>query len=83
MQTIERVKILLGDTLGLGARIGTLRADSALLGSIPELDSLAVIQVITELEAQFNIQIDDDEIDQSLFDTVGGLSAFVEQKLGR
>ncbi|HWZ47110.1 MAG TPA: phosphopantetheine-binding protein [Herbaspirillum sp.] len=83
MQTIERIKILLVDTLGLGAHTGTLRAESALLGSIPELDSVAVIQIITELEEHFDIQIDDDEIDESLFHTVGGLSAFVEQKLER
>lgn len=83
MQTIERIKILLVDTLGLGPRIGILRADSALLGCIPELDSVAVIQIITELEEHFDIQIDDDEIDQRIFDTVGDLSAFVEQKLER
>jgi acyl carrier protein len=83
MHTMEQVKILLADTLCLGARAGSLRADSALLGSIPELDSAAVIDVITGLEERFGIRIDDDEIGAALFDTVGSLTAFVEQKLAQ
>jgi len=83
MNTIEQLKLLLADTLALGNRAATLRADSPLLGSIAELDSAAVIQVITELEERFDIRIDDDEIDASLFDTVGSLAAFVDRKTGR
>jgi len=78
--SIEQVKILLADTLNLGERVNTLRPDSALLGSIPELDSMAVIHIITGLEERFGIEIDDDEISASIFDTVGSLAAFVDQK---
>ena len=80
MSSIEQVKRLLADTLGLGARAAALEADSALLGSVPELDSNAVIQIITELEQRFEISIDDDEISADLFESVGSLTAFVDHK---
>lgn len=83
MHSIELVKSLLADTLNLGERINNLRPDSALLGSIPELDSMAVIHIISGLEERFGIVIDDDEISASIFDTVGSLAAFIDQKLGR
>lgn len=83
MHSIEQVKTLLADTLSLGERINSLRPDSALLGSVPELDSMAVIHIITEIEERFGIAIDDDEISASIFDTVGSLSAFIDRKLGR
>jgi acyl carrier protein len=81
MQSIEQIKILLADTLGLGERAGNLRAETALLGSLPELDSMSVIQIISGIEERFGIQIDDDEIGADIFETVGSLAAFVDQKL--
>jgi len=76
----EVVKVL-EDTLNLkpGAR---MTAESPLLGAIPELDSMAVVTVITTLEERFGFVVADDEIDGSTFATVGSLVAFVESKLG-
>lgn len=54
--------------------------DTLLLGAIPEFDSMAVISVITEIEEQLGIQIDDDEISAEVFETFGQLHSFVEQK---
>ena len=82
MQYLEEVKTILGDVLSLGADAkAALNEQSALLGSIPELDSMAVVSIITALEEQFGIVVDDDEISASTFETLGTLSAFVEQKL--
>ncbi|MEB0012008.1 phosphopantetheine-binding protein [Glaciimonas sp. Gout2] len=83
MHSIEQVKLLLADTLNLGERASTLHADSGLLGSIPELDSMAVIHIITALEERFGIVIDDDEISATIFYTVGSLATFIEQKLAQ
>lgn len=80
---IDDVKILLADVLGLADGGATLDADSALLGSLPELDSMAVVSLIGALEEQFGIQIDDDEISASTFETLGSLAAFVERKTGQ
>lgn len=59
----------------------SLSLDSALIGAIPEFDSMAVVNLITAIEDQFGFAIDDDEIDASVFETVGSLVAFVEGKL--
>ena len=81
MHSTEQIKSLLADTLNLGERASALHKDSGLLGSIPELDSMAVIHIITALEERFGIVIDDDEISASIFYTVGSLATFIDQKL--
>ena len=78
---IDDVKMVFGDALALGARSHAMDASTPLLGAIPELDSMAVVNVITALEEHFAISVADDEIDASTFATLGSLSAFVEQKL--
>jgi acyl carrier protein len=81
MQHIEEVRNILSDVLSLGERRNSLNEDSPLLGAIPELDSMAVVNVITALEEHFDITVDDDEISAKTFETVGSLAQFVEQKL--
>ena len=81
MQHLQEVTNILADVLSLGDRKNSLNADSVLLGNIPELDSMAVVNVITALEDHFGITVDDDEISAQTFETVGTLTGFVEQKL--
>lgn len=81
MQYFEEVKNILSDVLSLGERKNSLGENSILLGSIPELDSMAVVNVITALEEHFGISVDDDEISARTFETVGSLTRFVQQKL--
>jgi acyl carrier protein len=82
MQHLEDVKNILAAVLSLGERKQTLGKDTPLLGSIPELDSMAAINLITALEEHFGIIVDDDEISAATFSTVGSLASFVDQKLG-
>jgi acyl carrier protein len=81
MQNLDEVRDILSDVLSLGERKSSLNADSGLLGSIPELDSMAVVNVITALEESFDITVDDDEISARTFETLGSLTSFVEKKL--
>ena len=81
MQHIEEVRNVLSDVLSLGERKSSLNEDSPLLGAIPELDSMAVVNVITALEEHFDITVDDDEISAKTFESVGSLAQFIEQKL--
>ncbi|WP_058554514.1 acyl carrier protein [Thiohalocapsa sp. ML1] len=81
MNTFEGVRLIVGDVLQLGTRTAALTADSALLGNIPEFDSMAVVSVITALEDNFGIIVEDDEIDAATFETLGSLAAFVDGKL--
>jgi acyl carrier protein len=82
MQHTQEVITILGDVLSLGERSALLRNESQLLGAIPELDSMAVISLLTALEDHFGITVNDDEISSSTFETVGTLSAYVRQKMG-
>ena len=77
---LNQVKTILIDVLGLGEAGQRLDADSPLLGSLPELDSMAVVSLIGALEDAFGITVDDDEISASTFETLGSLAAFVELK---
>jgi len=81
--TVDGVKAVLIDTLGIEDRASTLSPETPLFGAIPELDSLAVVEVITALEERFGFQIDDDEFSGEVFETVGSLAAFVDRQLPR
>lgn len=60
-----------------------LDASTPLLGSIAELDSMAVVSILTAIEERFGIVVDDDEVDGRTFESVGALCAFVASKLSR
>jgi len=78
---IDDVKRVLGDTLQLGSKVNGFNASTGLFGSIPEFDSMAVVAVVTALEEQFGITVEDEDISAEVFETVGSLAKFVEAKL--
>ena len=80
MSIETEIKSILADVLQLGSSINKLESDSPLLGSIPEFDSMAVVGVITALEESYGFEVDDDEIDAEVFETLGSLVNFVEKK---
>jgi acyl carrier protein len=77
----DQVKQIVVSTLNLGGRSSELALSSPLLGAIPELDSMAVVGIITALEEHFGFSVHDDEISAENFETLGSLVAFVERKL--
>jgi acyl carrier protein len=81
LNILQEVLSLLDEILSLNGRAATFTKDTALLGAIPELDSMAVVGLITGMEERFGFIADDDEIDGSTFATVGSLLDFVEGKL--
>jgi acyl carrier protein len=81
MDTIAALRQVLTATLNLGARGQGLGGASPLLGSLPELDSMAVIGVVAALEDRFGIVIDDEDISARTFATLGSLAAMVDGKI--
>lgn len=81
MDTRDDVLAVLDDVLSLKGRAAAFRDDMPLMGALPELDSMAVANVLTALEERFGFTIDDDEIEGATFETVGTLVAFVRGKL--
>ena len=79
METLPAVILLLREVLQLPHSV-KLEQETFLLGEIPELDSMAVVNVLTAVEEQFDFEIDDDEMSASIFETVGTLVEFVNEK---
>ncbi len=82
MANLDQIRLLIGDILELGDRTETLTVDTPLLGNLPELDSMGVVAVITELEQRFDIVVDDDDIGAETFETLGSLLDYVQRKIG-
>ncbi|HEY6814310.1 MAG TPA: phosphopantetheine-binding protein [Croceibacterium sp.] len=82
-ETDRTLRGVLQDVLGLApARTAAFTAETGLFGHLPELDSMAVAGLLTEIEDRLGIVIDDDEVDGEMLETYGALLGFVEGKLG-
>jgi acyl carrier protein len=81
-KTEQKVRDVLREVLGLStARVAAFDEDTALFGALPELDSMAVAGLLTELEDRLGIIVDDDEVDGELLETFGGLLNFARRKV--
>lgn len=80
-QVEQEVKDVLVKTLGVEDRADTIDASTPLLGSLPELDSMAVLELVSALEQRFGITVDDDDVTAEIFETLGALAQFVQEKL--
>ena len=78
---IDETREILRSALQLGDKADSLGAESQLLGSIPEFDSMAVVTVLTLMEDEFGIMVDDDEVSAEIFETLGSLAEFVGNKV--
>jgi acyl carrier protein len=72
---------VLDSALALQGRAQAFIRETPLLGALPELDSMAVLTVITMLEERYGIVIHDDEIDGAAFATVGSLADWVSAQV--
>ena len=81
MNVEQEVLRVLDEVLSLGGRSAGFTRATHLLGAVPELDSMAVVSLITTLEEQFGIVVDDDDISGATFSTLGTLVDFVGGKL--
>lgn len=80
-QIENTVRAVLRDVLNLSQeRVDALRPETPLFGHLPELDSMAVAGVLTELEDRLAIVIDDDEVSGEMLDTFGALTGFAAGK---
>ncbi|HEC19331.1 MAG TPA: acyl carrier protein [Gammaproteobacteria bacterium] len=77
---LDHVKTVLGKALQIEERTAQMTGGTPLLGNLPELDSMAVVTVLTALEENFGFIIDDDDQVSEAFLTLGSLVSFVEDK---
>lgn len=78
----ETVRAVLRDVLGLSdERAAAFDDATPLFGALPELDSMAVAGVLTEIEDRLGILIEDDDIDGDTLETFGSLVTFARAKV--
>ena len=78
------LRAVLRDVLSIPpARAARFTHDTPLFGALPELDSMAVAGLLTELEDRLGFVIDDDEVDAEMRETFGALTDFARAKLRR
>ena len=82
-EIVATTKRILKEALQLGHRADALTEGSRLMGAIPELDSMAVVTLLTMFEDELGIVIEDDEVTGDIFQTVGTLAGFVESAVSR
>jgi acyl carrier protein len=78
---IDAVKAVVVETLGVEDRADTIDAMTPLLDSLPELDSMATLELVLELEQRFGITIEGEDVTAEIFETLGTLAMFVGDKL--
>ncbi len=79
--TDRKLRQILEEVLGLAPGLAdSFTDDSGLFGELPELDSMAVAGLLTEMEDRFGIVIDEDEVDGEIFVTYGALLTFTVKK---
>jgi acyl carrier protein len=77
--TVDQVKDLIGKILGIADRVDSMDASSRLLGSLPELDSMAVAELLAAIEERFGFEVDGADIVTDTLETVGTLATYVEK----
>jgi acyl carrier protein len=76
------VRAVLRDVLSIDAkRADAFDAETMLFGALPELDSMAVAGLLTEIEDRLGIIIDDDDVDGDLLATFGSLTDYAVRKV--
>lgn len=76
--TAADVKALLSEILGIGDRVQDMDATTPLIGSLPELDSMAVTELFAALEDRFGVDPDEAEVGAEVLETLGSLTEFID-----
>ena len=77
---IDTVTAVVVGVLGLEDRAAELTPDTQLFDAVPELDSMAVVEILVALEARFGISFAEDDVTAEAFASLASLTALVERK---
>ena len=78
MKLIDTVRAILDDVLYLQGTALGFSEETKLAGSIPQMDSMAVVSLVAALEEQLGIEFPEEQLDGSVFETLGTLLKFIE-----
>jgi len=82
---LDDVKAVLVETLGVEDRADSIDASTELFGNLPELDSMAVMELVFALETRFGIEVEGEDVSAEMFETLASLTAFrsEERRVGK
>ena len=80
MSLQQEIKTLLKEVLQVDDA-GNWQSDTEILGAVAEFDSMAIVTILTQIEENYGIMIEDDEVSAEVFETLGSLVAFIEEKI--
>lgn len=80
-QIEEIIKQLVVEIFELGAPAAEIDSKESLFGGDLAMDSFATLEIVTALEEEFGIAVEDDEITVELFDSIDSLSIYVTEKV--
>lgn len=78
----RRVKQTLVQALGLDVNPDEIDDNEALFGEGLGADSIASLEIVFALEEEFGFEVDDEDLQVELFDSVRTLSQYIAEKLG-
>src|SRR5262249_49914839 len=77
---LDRLLRLIRTSVALGP-VGRLDQDTGLLGTGVGLDSIEILHLVAAIEEEFDLTIDDSELEVRHFETVRSLTALIRRKL--
>ena len=81
--SIDELRNMIGEVTGDSVAIHSLTEGAPLLGSIPEMDSLAIVNLLVAMESKYQFQVEDDEVEQSIFQSLNSLRSFAQEKISK
>jgi len=78
---LEDIQQIVGNVIGDPNRAAQLEEHSNLLGALPELDSMGVVNLMLGLEERYGFRVEDEELEIEVFETLGTFLAFAQMKL--
>ena len=75
--TLDAVKAAVVEAAGIQARADSVDETTGLLGTMPEFDSLALVELLSMIEERFGFEVDAMDVTPEVFATVGSLRDYV------
>lgn len=79
-QLLNDLEVILTEKIGVELEAG-LTEETNMLKDGLALDSVVLLEMIIELELQYDIEIDEDELNAEMFEELGNLIEFVQGKM--
>jgi acyl carrier protein len=76
----DKIKKMISDEVLVGVSVDEIGDDASLITDL-NLDSIQMLSLITGLESEFNIMLDEEDLDLENLSSVNKLTEFVQKKL--